>query len=116
MADQIQYLSAADAQPGSHGEAQAIQGASMALRVWNEGPNVKKGGGDHASDYDTVGYVIDGQAELRSGEQSWLLTKGDSWFVPKGAMHHYHIEESFQAVEATSPPARGQALGGHSTG
>ena len=119
MADEIQHLPAGAAHPGSHGEAQMIQGANMALREWNEGPNQQKGknssqgGGDHASDYDTLGYVIDGQAELRSGDQSWLLTKGDSWFVPKGAMHRYVIEEGFRAVEVTSPPARGQALGGH---
>lgn len=118
MAD-IQHMPAGDAHPGSHGEAQLIQSANMAMRVWNEGPNQTKsvtagqGGGDHASDYDTLGYVIDGQCELRQGDQSWLLTKGDSWFVPKGAMHRYEIQEGFRAVEVTSPPARGQALGGY---
>ena len=113
MADEIQHMPAGEAQPGSHGEAQMIGGAGMALREWNEGPNQDKSD-DHAQDYDTLGYVVDGQAELCCGDKTWLLSKGDSWFVPKGAKHRYVINESFRAVEVTSPPARGQALGGHS--
>jgi quercetin dioxygenase-like cupin family protein len=128
MAEKIQKLNAGEAQPGSHGEALMIRGANMALREWNEGPNQMlnqnkkensaQGGGDHAQDYDTLGYVIDGEARLCSGDETWHLTKGDSWFVPKGALHRYEIETSFRAVEVTSPPARGQggagevALGG----
>jgi quercetin dioxygenase-like cupin family protein len=34
-----------------------------------------------------------------------LLEPGDSWLVPKGAVHTYKILEPFTAVEATSPPA-----------
>lgn len=33
------------------------------------------------------------------------LTAGDSWLVPKDAIHRYRIVEHFVAVEATSPPA-----------
>jgi quercetin dioxygenase-like cupin family protein len=57
-------------------------------------------------DYETVGFVIDGKAELHIGGQLVLLEKGDSWVVPKGAAHTYRILETFTAVEATSPPAQ----------
>jgi quercetin dioxygenase-like cupin family protein len=33
------------------------------------------------------------------------LEAGDSWLVPKDAIHRYRIVEHFVAVEATSPPA-----------
>jgi quercetin dioxygenase-like cupin family protein len=33
------------------------------------------------------------------------LQAGDSWVVPKGALHRYRIVERFVAVEATCPPA-----------
>ena len=55
--------------------------------------------------YETVGYVIAGRAELHLGEQMVLLEPGDSWVVPKGASHTYHVLEPFTAVEATAPPA-----------
>lgn len=106
----IEKLNANEHQPGSHGEALAMTNGEMAMRVWNEGPVQNKG--EHASDYETIGYVIDGEAKLHSGDETLHLTKGDSWRVPKGVNHAYEIDESFQAVEVTSPPARGAALGG----
>jgi len=56
-------------------------------------------------DYETVGFVISGKAELEIEGQTVILEKGDSWVVPKGAKHTYKIIESFTAIEATSPPA-----------
>ena len=58
-----------------------------------------------ARDYETVGYVIKGRAELHLAGQMVLLEAGNSWVVPRGAQHHYRILDSFTAVEATSPPA-----------
>ena len=81
MTDTISKMSAGEAQPGSHGEALLIRGEGMALREWNEGPNQQKGknssqgGGDHAQDYETLGYVIDGEAKLCSGDTELHLTK-----------------------------------------
>ena len=57
-------------------------------------------------EYETVGYVISGRAELHIEGQMVKLEPGDSWAVPKGAEHTYKILESFTAVEATSPPAQ----------
>ena len=59
-----------------------------------------------ARDYETVGYVLAGRAELHLEGQTLLLEAGDSWVVPAGAEHTYRVLEAFTAVEATSPPAQ----------
>ncbi|MBA3969410.1 MAG: cupin domain-containing protein, partial [Gemmatimonadetes bacterium] len=61
---------------------------------------------ESSRDYETVGYVISGRAELHLEGQMVLLEPGDSWTVPKGASHTYRILEAFTAVEATHPPAQ----------
>ena len=74
------------------------------MRLWeNEKPNDKKAPSKRP--YETVGYVIKGKAELHLEGQTLVLNTGDSWTVPKDAMHSYKILETFTAVEATSPPA-----------
>ncbi len=89
---------------GEMGQKYLASGKSLALRLWeNEKPNEAK---EHARrDYEAVGYVISGRAELHLEGQMVLLEKGDSWVVPKGSSHTYKILESFTAVEATHPPA-----------
>ena len=56
-------------------------------------------------EYETVGYVLKGRAELTLEGQTVRLEAGDSYVVPHGAEHSYRILETFSAVEATSPPA-----------
>lgn len=72
------------------------------MRLWREQPGSEA---LHARDYETVGYVIDGRAAIELEHQRIKLGPGDSWVVPAGARHRYHILEPFTAVEATSPPA-----------
>ena len=57
-------------------------------------------------EYETVGFVIAGRAELRIEGQTVLLEPGDSWVVPRNSSHAYKILEPFTAVEATHPPAQ----------
>jgi quercetin dioxygenase-like cupin family protein len=57
-------------------------------------------------EYETVGYVISGRAELTVEGQTLRLEPGDSWLVPAGEEHSYRILETFTAVEATAPPAQ----------
>src|SRR5260370_16646509 len=57
-------------------------------------------------DYEAVGYVISGRAELDLEGQTVRLEPGDSWLGPAGARHSYRILEPLTAVEATSPPAQ----------
>lgn len=76
----------------------------MSMRLWQEEEPADKS--PATRDYETVGYVIQGRAELKLGEQTIVLEPGDSWVVPKGAEHAYKILAPFTAVEANSPPAQ----------
>lgn len=89
---------------GSMGQKYLVTGKRLSMRLWEaEQPNETKP--EARRDYETVGYVINGRAELHLEGQMILLEAGDSWLVPKGAAHTYKILEPFTAVEATSPPA-----------
>lgn len=89
---------------GEMGQKYLASGKNVAMRIWE---GVEPGDADppHARDYETVGYVITGRAELHIEGQMILLEPGDSWIVPKSASHSYKITEAFTAVEATYPPA-----------
>jgi len=90
---------------GAMGQVHLASGASTSMRMWREQPPGDPEP-DVAREYETVGYVIAGRAELRSEGQVVALTAGDSWVVPRGAVHSYRILEPFTAVEATHPPAQ----------
>ena len=95
-----------DAAPvGEMGQKYLAAGTAVALRMWDkESAGEPKHGA--ARDYETVGYVISGKAELEVDGHKVTLVPGDSWVVPKGHKHSYRVIETFTAVEATSPPAR----------
>lgn len=88
---------------GKDGQTYLALGKSVSMRLWDEGPN------DHkeptSRPYETVGFVLEGRAELKIEGQTVLLNQGDSWVVPKDAKHSYKVLEHFKAVEATAPPA-----------
>ena len=89
---------------GAMGQVYLAGGQGVSMRMWREQPP----GADEpevAREYETVGYVISGRAELISEGQTVVLEPGDSWVVPRGARHAYRITEAFTAVEATHPPA-----------
>src|SRR5579884_3396817 len=89
---------------GELGQKYLAAGVRVAMRLWkNEQPGAPKQ--PSARDYETVGYVLEGRAELHLEGQTILLEPGDSWVVPRGAAHTYKILEPFSAVEATCPPA-----------
>jgi quercetin dioxygenase-like cupin family protein len=88
---------------GTDGEIYLASGKSISMRMWdNEQPTDAKE--PSRREYETVGYVIGGRAELHLEGQMVLLEPGDSWVVPEGALHTYRILEPFTAVEATHPP------------
>lgn len=90
---------------GEMGQIYLASGKNVAMRMWREEqPDDAKEA--TARDYETVGFVISGSAELHLEGQMVLLETGDSWVVPNGASHTYKILESFTAVEATYPPAQ----------
>jgi quercetin dioxygenase-like cupin family protein len=89
---------------GAMGQKYLAAGKRMGMRLWeNEQPGESEA--PTTREYETVGYVIAGRAELHIEGQMVLLEQGDSWVVPEGASHTYKILETFTAVEATSPPA-----------
>jgi quercetin dioxygenase-like cupin family protein len=90
---------------GEMGQKYLASGKTVSMRLWeSEQPGEPKAPAER--EYETVGYVIQGRAELHIEGQMILLEPGDSWAVPKGSSHTYKILEPFTAVEATSPPAQ----------
>lgn len=101
----VKKVSSNSSPTGEMGQKYLVAGKSMAMRLWqDEQPGEPKP--KQAREYETVGYVIKGKAELHLEDQVVKLEPGDSWLVPQGASHTYKITETFTAVEATSPPAR----------
>jgi quercetin dioxygenase-like cupin family protein len=100
----VKKVTSAYSPSGAMGQKYLVSGKRLSMRLWRREPP-----GDeetvHARDYETVGYVIEGRAELDVAGQKLLLEPGDAWLVPRGTPHQYRILEAFTAVEATSPPA-----------
>ncbi len=101
----ITKVDAAEAPLGSMGQKYLASGKSIAMRLWvsEEPGDAKK---PVARDYETVGYVLSGKAELVADGKPTMLGPGDSWVVPKGVEHTYNIISLFTALEATHPPAQ----------
>ncbi len=89
---------------GPRGEKYLAMGKHVAMRLWQDEPPADEKPPTRR-DYETVGYVLRGKAELHLEGQTVLLEAGDSWVVPRGASHAYRVLEAFTAVEATCPPA-----------
>jgi quercetin dioxygenase-like cupin family protein len=89
---------------GAMGQKYLASGVHVAMRLWqNAQPSSRKP--PTRREYETVGYVLAGRAELHIEGQNLILEPGDSWVVPRDAEHSYQILETFSAVEATAPPA-----------
>ena len=90
---------------GEQGQKYLASGKVLSMRLWTKEP---PGAAMQPArrDYETVGYVVAGSAELSIEGQTVKLEEGDSWVVPKGAEHSYRILREFTAVEATAPPAQ----------
>lgn len=100
----VKKVSADTAPKGDLGQLHLASGKSVSMRLWDEEPGERKPAARR--DYETVGFVISGRAELVLEGQNLRLEPGDSWLVPKDAEHSYRILERFKAIEATAPPAQ----------
>ncbi len=89
---------------GAMGQKYLASGVHIAMRLWEDEPPGEAKAATQRP-YESVGYVIKGSAELEIEGQIVRLEPGNSWVVPKGALHRYIILEPFTAVEATYPPA-----------
>jgi quercetin dioxygenase-like cupin family protein len=105
MADStVKKVTSGAAPTGEMGQVYLASGMRVSMRLWNnEPPQTKEA---VRRDYETVGYVIAGRAELTIEQQTVKLEPGDSWLVPANSEHSYRILEKFTAVEATAPPAQ----------
>ena len=92
---------------GSMGQKLLISGNAIALRMWNEVPGDGEAKAAAARNYETVGYALEGEAELIIEGKTIRLEPGISWTVPEGKEHTYKIISPFKAIEATHPSARG---------
>jgi quercetin dioxygenase-like cupin family protein len=100
----ITKVSATTAPKGSQGQRYLAAGVRLSMRLWEQ-EKADEHTSETSREYETIGYVISGRAELHLEGQMVLLEPKDSWVVPKGSRHTYRILETFTAVEATSPPA-----------
>ncbi len=89
---------------GPEGQRYLAMGKALSMRLRDE-QAPEDDAPERRRDYETVGFVISGRAELHVEGSTVALGPGDSWVVPKGAAHRYVILEPFTAVEATHPPA-----------
>ncbi|WP_424950749.1 cupin domain-containing protein [Deinococcus sp.] len=86
--------------PNSAGKT-LVQGENVALRLWSgEVPGTKKE--PHSSPYEVVGYVLQGRAEVTIGSETVEVHVGDTYLIPRDAVHTYSFLETFSAVEAIS--------------
>ncbi len=100
----VKKVTSAHAPVGEGGQRYLVSGKRVAMRQWVEEPGAASQTTER--DFETVGFVVSGRAELEVAGQKVILEPGDSWLVPSDVEHSYRILESFVAVEATSPPAR----------
>jgi len=100
----IKKVESASSPRGEMGQRYLVGGKRVSMRLWVLEPGSKVEAAT-TREYETVGYVISGRAELDIEGQMLKLKAGDSWLVPAGAIHQYTILEPFTAVEATAPPA-----------
>ncbi len=101
----VMKVSSAHSPTGDQGEVYLASGKRLSMRMWrDEPPSQDKP--VHRQEYEVVGYVISGRAELEIEGQTVRLEPGDSWVIPAGSQHTYRILETFTAIEATAPPAQ----------
>jgi quercetin dioxygenase-like cupin family protein len=112
----VKKVSEQTAPRGVMGQTYLVSGKRVALRLWDkEQPQQDMPG---RRDYETVGYVIAGRAELTLEGQTIKLQPGDSWLVPAQAEHSYRILEpvhgdrSDRAARASPRPRRNREIEG----
>ncbi|MGB8507214.1 MAG: cupin domain-containing protein [Pyrinomonadaceae bacterium] len=96
----------AHAQSGERGEKLHVNGASVALRLWErEAAGTKKP--EHANSYEYVAYVLEGALRIMLDGHSFEVRRGDSYCVPANSKYTMEILEEATVIEATSPSDRG---------
>lgn len=84
MADTtVKKVSVGRSPEGEEGQKYLVSGRRVSMRIWEDQPEgVAKP--SSRRDYETVGFVLSGRAELHLEGQKVILEPGDSWPVPPG--------------------------------
>lgn len=94
------------AERGERGEKLLVNGASVAMRLWEREP-AGTAKPEHSNSYEYVAYVIEGALRLTIEGHSFEVRRGDSYCVPANSTYTMEILEEATVVEATSPSDRG---------
>ena len=79
----VKKVSSRTSPKGDMGQTYLTSGKRVSMRLWQrEAPHPMP---VTEREYETVGYVISGRAELDLEGQTVRLEPGDSWLVPAGA-------------------------------
>lgn len=92
---------------GPDGQKLLASGVRIGMRLWDR--EERGDSPESQRDYEVVGYVLAGYAELQIEGETIRLEPGDSYWVPRHARHRYHILAPLTVVEAVSPPADAQS-------
>ena len=84
----VKKVTSATSPKGKMGQIYLASGKRVSMRLWRDEPP-DAGKPPTVRDYETVGYVISGRAELTLEGQLLKLEPGDSWAVPAGARHSF---------------------------
>jgi nucleotide-binding universal stress UspA family protein/quercetin dioxygenase-like cupin family protein len=88
---------------GPDGQKTLASGVRVGMRLWDH--EARGDSPESQRDYEVVGYVLAGYAELQIEGETIRLEPGDSYWVPRHARHRYHILAPLTVVEAISPPS-----------
>jgi nucleotide-binding universal stress UspA family protein/quercetin dioxygenase-like cupin family protein len=97
-------IDSASSPVGEDGQTYLASGVRTSMRLWKHEPIGTSA--ETERDYEVVGYVLSGQAELHVEGQTVRLEPGDSYVVPRHARHRYRVLAPLTVLEATSPPAQ----------
>lgn len=100
----VKKIDSSQSPTGDLGQKYLASGTHIAMRLW-ERIEPHDDSEPSQREYETVGFVLEGEAKLHLEDQVVSLKRGDSWVVPRGSKHWYEILQPFTAVEATTPPA-----------
>lgn len=105
MTDTTVMKVSSEASPkGAQGQIYLATGKRVSMRMWrDEPPNDGQDSGSAPREYETVGYVISGRAELTLEGQTLRLEPGDSWLVPPA---HSTATASWSPSPPWRPPPR----------
>ena len=91
---------------GPRGEKLLVNGASMAMRLWEREPaGTKKP--EHSNPYEYVAYVLAGALRVTLDGHDFEVRAGDSYCVPANSSYSLEVLEEATVVEATCPSDRG---------